>query len=168
MNPGPDAAQWYANNVAIWALIITAVGVVVSGVIAYLAIGQFRAAKASADAARESVAEAHQSVQFAKDALQTGNRAWVHVRGTPVQWVNQPPESGRVACRVDLVLQNYGSTPTVTFMAEGRLELLPDFPTTEKLQFNVTDKNGVSVISPGNEFPLPTAYLSRSSTVVSG
>ncbi len=45
-------------------------------------------------------------------------------------------------------------------MAEGHLELLSDFPTTEELQFNVTDKNGVSVISPGNEFPLPTAYIS--------
>jgi hypothetical protein len=79
MIPGPDAAQWYANNVAISAVVISAFGVVVNATIAYLAIGQFKAAKDSADAARESVREAHRSAELAKDALEIGNRAWVHV-----------------------------------------------------------------------------------------
>src|SRR4051794_19380980 len=79
INPGPDAAQWYANNIAIWVAGISIIGVVINAVIAYLAVGQFRAAQASAEAARESVTAAHKSIEQAKDALEIGNRAWVHV-----------------------------------------------------------------------------------------
>jgi hypothetical protein len=42
------------------------------------------------------------------------------------------------------------------------LELLPDFPKTDQLQFNLTDKNGVSVVSPGNEFWVPSAFIALS------
>ena len=79
MNPGPDAAQWYANKLAVWAICVTVVGTAVNAVIAYLAVGQSRAAKSSAEAARESVAEARSSAELAKNALEIGNRAWVHV-----------------------------------------------------------------------------------------
>jgi hypothetical protein len=154
MNPGPDAAQWYANNIAIWALGGTFVGIVVNAVIAYLAIGQFRAAKASAEAARESVGEAHKSAELAKEALEIGNRAWVHVsRINPNESsADEVSQNREIMLRPDVVLKNYGTTPATTFMAETRLQLFTALPTTEQIQFQVTDQNGLSVVSPGNDF----------------
>lgn len=158
MNPGPDAAQWYANNIAITAAVISIFGVVINALIAYLAVSQSKAAQVSADAAQESVAAANKSVEQAKDALEIANRAWVHVKGL-FHYINQPGQVAHVTVRADVVLQNYGPTPAVAFMAEGHLALFPDFPKTEELQFNLTDKNGVSVVSASNEFRLPTAFI---------
>jgi hypothetical protein len=56
--------------------------------------------------------------------------------------------------RPNVELKNYGSTPATTFMAETRVQLLDDFPTTEQIQFHVTDQNGLSIICPGNVFSL--------------
>ena len=159
MNPGTDAAQWYANQIAIWAVAITLIGVVVNAVIAYLAIGQFRAAKASAEAARESVNEAHRSAELAKDALEIGNRAWVHVSRISANESSaaEVSRNREIMFRPDVVLKNYGTTPATTFMAEARLQLFAGFPTTEQIQFQVTDQNGLSVVSPGNDFWVSTS-----------
>jgi hypothetical protein len=154
MNPGPDAAQWYADELAILALVVSGIGVVVNSLIAYYAVGQFRAAKTAADSARESVGEAQKSAQLAKDALEIGNRAWVHVSKIDphASSPHEVAQNKEIMFRPDVVLKNYGTTPATTFMAETSLQLLADFPTTEQLQFQVTDQNGLSVVSPGNEF----------------
>ncbi len=154
MNPGPDAAQWCANSIALF----SSAGVVVNATVAYLAVGQFRAAKASADAAKESVRHAQKSAQLAKKALQIGNRAWVHVSRISANG-SSPEElshNNSIGFRPDVVLKNYGATPATAFVAETRLELLPGFPNPEELHFQVTDQKGVSVVSPGNEFWLST------------
>jgi len=156
MSPGPDAAQWYANNIAVWAVVISLLGVFINATIAYLAIGQFRAARAAGEAARESVLEAHKSVELAKNALELGNRAWVHVETIKAS-VNSgviDNQNWSVIVSADVVLKNYGSTPATTFLAESRLQVRADLPTTEQLQFQVTDQNGLSVVSPGNSFRL--------------
>lgn len=79
MNPGSDAAQWYANDIAIWALIASAIGLAVNACIAYFAVTQTKAARASAEAASNSVKVAQQSIEQGRTALETGSRAWVHV-----------------------------------------------------------------------------------------
>ena len=159
MNPGPDAAQWYENEIAIWAVIITLFGVVINALIAYLAVGQFRAAKASAEAARESVGEAQRSAQLAKDALEIGNRAWVHVSRISANEssADEVAQNGEIMLRPDVVLKNYGTTPATTFMAETHVRLFDEFPATEQLDSQVTDQNGLSVISPGNDFWMSTS-----------
>jgi len=161
MNPGPDAAQWYANEIAIGAAVISVAGVLINAVIAYLAVTQSRAAQASAEAARESVAAARQSTEQAKEALEIGNRAWVHVnRIIPhMSEAAEVAQNRQVIFRPDVVLQNYGSTPATAFIAEGRLQLFSNFPKTEDLQLNITDRNGVSVVSPGNELWVPSAFI---------
>ena len=161
MSTGPDAAQWYANNIAIAAAIVSILGIAVNAVIAYFAVTQSKAARASAEAARESVGAANKSVEQAKDALEVGNRAWVHVNRI-IPHASTPDEiaqNRQIAFRPDVVLQNYGPTPAAAFVVEVRLELFADLPTTDQLQFNVTDKNGVSVVSPGNEFWVPSAFI---------
>ncbi len=70
MNPGPDAAQWYANEVAVISLVVTGIGVFVNALIAYYAVTQTRAARASAEAAKESVRVAQESVELARSSLE--------------------------------------------------------------------------------------------------
>ncbi len=66
MTTGPDAAQWYSNDIAIFALAASFVGLLLNALIAYLAVTQAQAARVAADAAKESVRVAQQSVEQAK------------------------------------------------------------------------------------------------------
>ncbi len=164
MPPGPDAAQWYANSIAVAAIIVSAVAVVINAVIAYFAVTQSKAARASADAARESVGVAHKSIEQAKDALEVGNRAWVHVNRI-LPHASEPAEvaqNKQIIFRPDVILQNYGHSPATTFVAESRITVFGGFPKTEEIQFDLTDKNGVSVVTPASEFWVPSAFIALS------
>jgi hypothetical protein len=161
MNPGPDAAQWFANDIAVAAAVVSLGGVVVNAVIAYFAVTQSKAAQASAEAARDSVAAARQSAEQAKDALELSNRAWVHVDRIDPHMSNaaEASQNRQIILRPDVVLRNYGSTPAAAFIAGGHLQVFSDLPTTADLALNITDENGVSVVSPGNEFWVPSAFI---------
>ena len=58
-----------------------------------------------------------------------------------------------------MVLKNYGPTPAMTLTAETSLQLFAGFPASEQVQPQPTDRNGVSVVSPGNEFWVPSAFI---------
>lgn len=161
MPPGADAAQWYANGIAVVALIASVIGVFLNAAIAYLAVTQAKAAQASADAARESVRVAQQSVDQAKGALEIGNRAWVHVdRIDPHSSSSEEAVLNKqIALRPDVVLRNFGPTPALALIAECRIAVFLGFPTAEEIHFEPTDNAGVSVVSPNNEFWVPTVSI---------
>ncbi len=55
MNPGPDAAQWYANNIAIGAVVVSLVAIVVSVLAVVYARRQTLAAERQAKTAEETL-----------------------------------------------------------------------------------------------------------------
>jgi hypothetical protein len=158
MNAGADAAQWYSNDVAIVALIASVVGVFLNATIAYLAVTQSKAAQTSAEAAREGVRVAQQSIDQATDALEIGNRAGIHVNRIIAHEssTDEVSKNRQVALRPDVILRNFGPTPTVGLIAECCIAVFQGFPTEEEVQFDPTDKAGVSVVSPNNEFWVPS------------
>ncbi len=64
--------------------------------------------------------------------------------------------------RPDVILKNFGSSPAVAFIADGRIGMFDDFPASEEVQFNISDKNGVSVVSQDNEFWVPSLFIALS------
>lgn len=153
MNPGPDAAQWYANNIAIWALIASVIGLAVNACIAYLAVSQAKAARASAEAASDSVKVAQQSLDQAKGALETGNRAWVHV-GKIIAHDSSAEEASRnreISIARDVILRNFGQTPASSLTVACRMQVCDDFPTDAELKLTPANAS-ISVVSPGDEF----------------
>jgi hypothetical protein len=161
VNPGSDAAQWYANDIAIWALIASAIGLAVNACIAYFAVTQTKAARASAEAASNSVKVAQQSIEQGRTALETGSRAWVHVNKL-VDHDSTAEEASRdreVSIARDVILRNFGQTPASSLTAECRMLVVNDLPTTAELQFTPSNKS-VSVLSPGSDFwVVPTAIM---------
>lgn len=161
MNPGLDAAQWYANNIAIWAVIVSGIGLAVNACIAYLAVTQAKAARASAEAASDSVKVAQQSLEQAKGALETGNRAWVHV-GKIIAHDSSPEEVSRnreISIARDVILHNFGQTPASSLTVACRMQICDEFPTEVELQLAPV-KISSGVLSPGGEFwVVPTPVM---------
>lgn len=161
MNPGPDAAQWYANNVAIWTVIVSAISLAVNACIAYLAVTQARAARSSAEASSNSVKVAQQSLEQAKAALETGSRAWVHV-GKIISHDSSAEEASRnleVSISRDVILHNFGQTPASSLTVACRMQVCDDFPSEAELQLTPA-KTSIGVLSPGAEFwVVPTPFM---------
>ena len=61
--------------------------------------------------------------------------------------------------RPDVILRNFGPTPAVALIAESRIAVFSGFPADEQIQFVPTDRAGVSVVSPDNEFWVPTVFI---------